>query len=45
MKYVAFELKKRIHAIPGVGRVLAHLIPIGPLSHGGIGLHQTEADG
>ena len=41
---VAFDLKKKIHAIPGVGRILARLIPIGPLSHAGIGLHYTEAE-
>lgn len=40
----AFDLKKRIHAIPCVGRMLARVIPIVPLSHAGIGLHYTEAD-
>ena len=40
----AFDLKKRIHAIPGVGRMLARLIPIAALSHAGIGLHYTEAE-
>jgi len=40
----AFDLKKRIHAIPGVGRMFARLIPIGPLSHAGIGLNYTEAE-
>jgi hypothetical protein len=39
------SVRVEIQAIPGVGRVLALLIPIGPLSHGVVGLHQTEADG
>ena len=41
---LAFELKKRIHAVPGVGPKLAQLIPIGPLSHANIGLHYTEGE-
>ena len=41
---VAFDLKKRIYAIPWIGPKLARLIPIGPLSHAGIGLHYTESE-
>ena len=38
----AFDVKKAIHSVPGVGPKLARLIPIGPLSHANIGLHYTE---
>jgi SAM-dependent methyltransferase len=38
----AFDVKKAIHSVPGVGPKLARLIPIGPLSHTNIGLHYTE---
>lgn len=41
---VAFEVKKRLNAVPGVGPHIARFIPIGPLSHASIGLHYTEPE-
>jgi SAM-dependent methyltransferase len=39
---IAFDVKKRISRLPGIGTQLASLIPIGPLSHTNIGLNYTE---
>jgi SAM-dependent methyltransferase len=41
---LAFELKKWIYRLPGVGTSVARLIPIGPLSHVAIGLNYTEEE-
>jgi SAM-dependent methyltransferase len=41
---VAFDVKKWISRLPGIGPRLASLIPIGPLSHTNIGLNYTEEE-
>jgi SAM-dependent methyltransferase len=40
----AFEMKKFLHNIPGVGPKLAGLIPIGPISHRDKGLNYTDEE-
>ena len=41
---LAFDVKKWIHHLPGVGPKMAALVPIGPLDHAQIGLHYTEEE-
>jgi SAM-dependent methyltransferase len=40
----AFELKKALNRIPGVGPKLARVIPIGPISHRERGLNYTDEE-
>jgi SAM-dependent methyltransferase len=40
----AFEMKKALHNIPGLGPKVASLIPIGPISHAERGLNYTDEE-
>lgn len=41
---LAFEIKAFIHRAPAIGRRMAAIIPIGSLSHSGIGLHYSDRE-
>jgi hypothetical protein len=41
---LAFEIKSFLHRTPAIGHSMAALIPIGPLSHAGIGLHYSDRE-